>query len=100
LKEWKLIRIQTGYVAEIVYQRNRPEFNRAFGKPEDFTFESRDLLPSEQNVIIRQRRELAYPDLKDLADAIFHKERGSAAEMSDYLNRVLAVKESLPLVPE
>ncbi len=46
--------------------------------------------------VCQDRRRTAYPDLVELADALYHKELGDDSKMHDYLERCIKVKEKFP----
>lgn len=75
----------------IFYQRNQPEFNRSFGDPNDFRWESRPLSQDEIDEERANRRRPLYPDFNDLLLAVYAKEKGINQPMNRLVARIDAI---------
>ena len=88
MKEWKLVRIRDGFVSMIYYQRTQPDFNPAFGREEEFRWESRTMSAEEIQEERNERRRRQYPDFLDLLVAVYAREKGNENPMAALVARI------------
>lgn len=111
MKEWRLIdRARDNRVCHVWYQDNEPirEERAAFGNPDEqmpdrsrrFRIDQRDLSRAEEAMVQRIRRAEKYPQLNEMADALFHYfESNDRTQLDEWIAQCRQVRDNLPLPP-
>lgn len=100
MTKWILRHIPSQRIAHVFYQDEQPteEYLSAFRTSDDQDWEliQETVEYQEQLAFVISHRIQNYPELSELADAIYHQQNGNNAPMNQYIQRCLAVKQKYP----